>query len=687
MTLELKSLNSRIARRIFLTFITSALVPVIALAVLSLFQVSTQLEAQSREQLHRVAKGHGLSIYEHLLFCEDELRHLDHGTLPDLDRLKEKFSALGRRHPDGRYEPLMGAIIPDIRLTERQIDHLHDGNTLIVADAGAAATVTLVRYVDTGDGAPGLVLGRVRGPYLWGLDNGNLLPPLSEFAVLNAAAEPLYHSLDWGSISTAVRLRMTEKFTRVRVAGTDWFLASWLIFLKPRFGIDNWHLMVLQPEAAVMAPLSRFKLIFVLVVLLALLLVTALSLFSLRRSLEPIEALKTGARCVAQNDFDHRVRVRSRDEFQELAQHFNEMSGHLGQQFRLLSTQEKINHATLMAHNFSHTAGLAISRILKDNAFRMVAIARVNAADPEDELIYLGHAASPDAVKQMPFRIDRPHLRRFVHGPPWLTLTDKTILHHYLPDADSPQIEAATLFPMFVKDRLYALLYVAGIDDLPDSQRDLALMRQIADHLAVAWSNVSLIRDLRRLTTGSMQALARTVDAKSPWTAGHSARVMRIALGIGRHMELDRARMDWLQQAALLHDVGKIGIPAAILDKPGRLTDDEFATIRQHPVIGSNILTPINAFREIVPMVRHHHERWDGKGYPDGLAGEDIVLEARILAVADVFDAMVSDRPYRKGMPVSQAMGIIRTEAGRQFDPKVACVFITLMEQKTVLAA
>jgi HD-GYP domain-containing protein (c-di-GMP phosphodiesterase class II) len=162
---------------------------------------------------------------------------------------------------------------------------------------------------------------------------------------------------------------------------------------------------------------------------------------------------------------------------------------------------------------------------------------------------------------------------------------------------------------------------------------------------------------------------------------------MHLALDIGRSLKLDSQKLDLLQQAALLHDIGKIGIPIRILDKPDRLDDEEYAQIKKHPVIGGTILQPIKAFWALIPIIRLHHERWDGAGYPDGLAGEAINWGARILAVADVFDAMISNRPYRKGMDPDKAMDIIRSEKGRQFDPEVVDAFLQTVGSKAQAAA
>ncbi len=185
-------------------------------------------------------------------------------------------------------------------------------------------------------------------------------------------------------------------------------------------------------------------------------------------------------------------------------------------------------------------------------------------------------------------------------------------------------------------------------------------------------------RQLNNLNWGALSALARTIDAKSTWTAGHSERVTHLAMIIGEAYGLDDYETERLHRGALLHDIGKIAIPASILDKPGKLTDQEYRTICEHPARGARILEPIEAYSDIIPLVRQHHERFDGKGYPDKVAGEDITKGARILAVADVYDALTSDRPYRQGMSHDRAITILREGRGTQFDPEVVDTFLSI---------
>jgi response regulator RpfG family c-di-GMP phosphodiesterase len=175
---------------------------------------------------------------------------------------------------------------------------------------------------------------------------------------------------------------------------------------------------------------------------------------------------------------------------------------------------------------------------------------------------------------------------------------------------------------------------------------------------------------------------ARAVEERDKFNIGHGQRTAVFSRMLGEALELDGDRLKNLFHAALLHDVGKIGIDDAILNKPGRLTEDEYAAIRRHPELGDYVLRPISFFADIRKAVRHHHERWDGQGYPDGLSGEDIPLEARILCIADYFDSITSARPYREPMSDQAAIDLIRAESGRIFDPSLVELFLEAMKHK-----
>jgi putative nucleotidyltransferase with HDIG domain len=218
-------------------------------------------------------------------------------------------------------------------------------------------------------------------------------------------------------------------------------------------------------------------------------------------------------------------------------------------------------------------------------------------------------------------------------------------------------------------------------DEFEDLARSFNTM---ADHLGREFRiQARLIEELAQNDLGTLTALARTVDTNSPWTAGHSERVTNLAMTLGRELGLPPDEIDQLHRGGLLHDIGKIGVPASILDKPGKLTEEEYAVVRRHPSKGAEILEPIPNLQKVIPIVSQHHERFDGKGYPDGLSGESISLHARILAVADVVDALVSDRPYRPGWSREKVLAYARENAGRQFDPGVVEAFLRIEARRS----
>jgi putative nucleotidyltransferase with HDIG domain len=223
-----------------------------------------------------------------------------------------------------------------------------------------------------------------------------------------------------------------------------------------------------------------------------------------------------------------------------------------------------------------------------------------------------------------------------------------------------------------------AVMYVMQIQIVRRAEQRVSVseqeVEQVNDRLE------SSLRELEEHTLGTLQALTSAVDAKDSYTARHSLGTTDYACAIGRHLGLSVGDMRTLERAGLLHDIGKMGVPEQILLKPGRLTEEEFAAVKEHSEIGAQIVESIPFLRDVVPVIRHHHEHWNGKGYPAGLTGEDIPRLARVLSVADAYDAMTSDRPYRPGLKWFRARQELRRCRGAQFDPEAVDALLSALK-------
>ncbi len=207
--------------------------------------------------------------------------------------------------------------------------------------------------------------------------------------------------------------------------------------------------------------------------------------------------------------------------------------------------------------------------------------------------------------------------------------------------------------------------------------RKKSLERELQDYQVNLEKKVKEQTDLiNSMYVRSIDALIKALEAKDFYTRGHSQRVTVYSVAIGKAMRLPANQVENLRRASILHDLGKIGVREAVLNKPGRLSDEEYNEIMRHPEVATKILEPIPFFRPLLPAILHHHERFDGKGYPGGLSGCDIPLESRIMAISDTFDAMTSTRAYRKALPMDAANAEIRRCAGSQFDPDIVPVFL-----------
>ena len=245
------------------------------------------------------------------------------------------------------------------------------------------------------------------------------------------------------------------------------------------------------------------------------------------------------------------------------------------------------------------------------------------------------------------------------------------------------RIRSVMCAPMRTTDEILGVLYVDSQMAREFNEAELELLAAIGNQAGIALHRARLMAEVERLFLDVMKAIASIIDAKDGYTHKHSERVAAFGVRLARHLGFDADGRAIVELSGLLHDVGKIGVPDAILNKPGKLTDAEYTEMRRHPLHGARILSNIQSDKvaNVLPGVKYHHERWDGSGYPEGLKGEEIPLLGRVLGVADFLDALTSDRTYRKGSPLEEAVQMLKDLEGRAFDPVVVKAALELHER------
>ena len=237
--------------------------------------------------------------------------------------------------------------------------------------------------------------------------------------------------------------------------------------------------------------------------------------------------------------------------------------------------------------------------------------------------------------------------------------------------------------PMKSNEKAFGILNIhLGEKNESFTDYDLKFLNLLAGESAITMENIKLYESIENFYLEMVQTLARVIDAKDSYTGDHADRARKKACYVAKELNMPAQMIRYVEYAALLHDIGKIGIDGSILTKPGRLDADEYTEIKKHPAIGYEILSPINFLGPVAKMVLYHQEWYNGMGYPEGLKGEEIPLGARIVATIDAWDAMMSDRPYRKALTRQQAVNELKKGAGTQFDPKVVETFLKLEEKE-----
>ncbi len=264
-------------------------------------------------------------------------------------------------------------------------------------------------------------------------------------------------------------------------------------------------------------------------------------------------------------------------------------------------------------------------------------------------------------------------------GKPYIA-NDVSKNHHYYIFDEKTRSEIAV--PLKIGEKVIGVINIESYKKNAFSERDLEILTLVANQAAIAIQNSELYSSLKQSYLDSIKTLVSAIEAKDPYTSGHSERVRKYALKIARKLKLSPKEIEELDYAGYLHDIGKIGISDSVLTKPTQLTKEEYEIVKEHPQIGHNILRHAHHLAGACEIIKYEHERYDGNGYPNGLRKNEIPIGARIIAVADAYDAMTMDRPYRKALSKKEAIKRLKEGSGTQFDPKVVQAFLKILCKK-----
>jgi putative nucleotidyltransferase with HDIG domain len=675
-------------------------VPGIVFGYLSLRQVEEKFDQETMRRMRLQSREIGMTIRGGVSSIETEVEFLagilGDGSTPSLRRSSDLGWLFHNRPLLGatrffhasppRTETLYGNPCPPPLQTGAARSHLASGRGLLYLQRipGGPSRIFLAHAIRGKAPDRELLVCEVNPDYLWGKVQ-DALPPVTEVAVLSPDGAPLFQTQP---LPVAVLKRVEEERRKGPAGNFEWGQGSGTllvdhaaIYMKPAFFSDDWIVLVSQTKSEAFAVAKQFTGRLFLSITLIVLMAGLFALVQIRRSVAPLDLLKEGTRRISGGDFDSRVEIRSGDEFEELGESFNSMASHLGGEFRIQSEMARTAQAIL-----SETVQKKIVEAVLENVNAVVPCdcAGMSLVDPgvvkNAALTYVREDTStvPPVTRQAMLPLSTDEALRLISAKDTVLSVQGAEFGHLLSRWPGARPAAFLLCPFFFGEELAGVLLLGYRIPPTPTPATVARLRQVAGQAGTALNRARALRELAQNEQGTLLALARTVDTNSPWTAGHSERVTHLSMEIGRELGLPPREIDLMRRGGLLHDIGKIGVPPSILEKPGKLTEEEFAVIKSHPANGAKILDPISSLQRVIPIVAQHHERFDGKGYPKGLSGESISLHARILSVADVVDALLSDRPYRPGWSREKVLMYAQENAGQQFDPSVVEAYLRI---------
>ncbi len=692
MKLERGFIRSKVGRRIFLLFFLCSLLPITVLTAISYYQVSHRLKVEGGLRRFQECRS-----FSNLMGQRIESLGLDLADLSSRiseagpgtslswsdersEYLNARFEAISIIRAAGAVQHLLNEVVlPD--LPDDYIVHLRKDLPLIFTDwqGDGSVDLLLARLLNPAEPGLDLIIGRLQTDHLWYVNEDVLyaeyqLTMLDENgAVLHTQfpTEPAFTPANIDSIYAKRSGQMD-----VQHAGEAYLGTYYTIPLNARVRTTSWPFVLTEIRSLAMDPMSDFLKYFLLVVLSSIWVVLLLSIGQIRRNLVPLRKLQEGTKRIAERDFASRVDLDSDDEFEELGDSFNLMATQLGQQFNALSTTAELDRAVLSLLNEERIIETVLKRtcdVLQCDGLTITVFESYDDQLPKSYSTFRGVEIRETQFLQSLSGEDMDLLEGISELEAVQVEAEPS---PYLQPLVRKDLRSVLVLPIRLQKKLVGVVAMGYVDSELMTDEEKRQARQLVDRFTVAFSNARLVMNLDQMSWGTLLALARAIDASSPWTAGHSERVTALALSIGRYVGMSESELETLHRGGLLHDLGKIGVPADILDKHGRLTDDEMKVMMGHTQIGARILQPIPVFPDVIPIVLQHHEHVDGSGYPDGISGDEISLGARVLAVADVYDALTSARPYRKAMEQEDVVKIIEESSGSQFDPMVVKAFL-----------
>lgn len=443
----------------------------------------------------------------------------------------------------------------------------------------------------------------------------------------------------------------------------------------------GWGVIIVRPITEVYPYLTWIRLGLAFLFLIGIGMDVAFFLHGRKMIIDPIATMTKGVEKVSEGRFDYHLRIKEPEEMEKLAHTFNTMTKMLSTFQGVTSTLNSMASLKLIEDyvleqisSILNTEMISILRFDEDDNLKIVASRGLS-----DESVTVMNTSHTDR-KEFKSVLGSDVVRQLDTGDSVSIDLEKTPVMRKVMRMEG--VRHLYLFPLLVERKLQGVIMAMSFSEKPISKERVNIISSIADNIAVAIQRSDLVDRIYKSYAETTRAIARAIDAKDIYNEGHSEGVANTAVKIAKQMDLSDDQIRGVEIAAYLHDVGKIGISEEILRKPAQLSKEEEGVINQHPELGSHILEPIDFPWPVLEAVKHHHEHYDGTGYPSGTVGKDIVMEGRILAVADAFESMISDRPYRSALTQSEIIDQLKEGAGKQFDPDAANALLELIEKE-----